>query len=562
MQKKNCNLDIFKYVRKLTKNTGFNLEEVTMTRKTLVICVGVLLLVVPTIVFGWTSLTTSTHAVDRLDLAPDSMRWDSSATWVFTERYLTIFSYADDNYCEVSNHLGQVQWSDTLTEDDYAFVDLPAEGAYYVRADKGISVMSGNPWEMSTQGSWFAVDERSQPISNRLLSAVSPGVGLPEYERCATIFAYYDGTHVVFRDLAEDEIIWEGDLDSADYYHWDADNAGKDRLVFSVEATYPVSAMSGFASVGMYSPAFNGTFKGRDFFTYAHYAPHEQDIQIVPWEDSVQVTVINLDDPSDTVWEIFLEDEGVSRGLTVNDNGYGPKAFYIHSDKDISVPMIHWESSSHSLGEEIRYFAIRGIDRTGTGLGTDFYVPLQRSDPGIPGNAFSKLHVVAFHDNTDVTVYRIGVEGRNDSLLWDGVLNKGEYYQHITANALYGNATYQVISSKEVAVLGSSGYEKRGSDFFPVQYWETPISVAEESVEVPKLELITSIGPQITLRYSHCPEGFHVSIFDATGRKVDEIHSASSAGLINWGEGHSSGVYFIRFTGDGFETIQKVTVLR
>lgn len=69
---------------------------------------------------------------------------------------------------------------------------------------------------------------------------------------------------------------------------------------------------------------------------------------------------------------------------------------------------------------------------------------------------------------------------------------------------------------------------------------EEPIS--ENSVN---WEVVTSVGPQIVLRYADCPDGFHASIFDATGSKVDELHATGASGTISWGEGHSPGVYFI-----------------
>jgi hypothetical protein len=57
-----------------------------------------------------------------------------------------------------------------------------------------------------------------------------------------------------------------------------------------------------------------------------------------------------------------------------------------------------------------------------------------------------------------------------------------------------------------------------------------------------------SVGRQIILQYSDMPQGFHASIFDAAGRKVDELHSDGVSGTITWGESMSPGVYFIRPT--------------
>lgn len=56
---------------------------------------------------------------------------------------------------------------------------------------------------------------------------------------------------------------------------------------------------------------------------------------------------------------------------------------------------------------------------------------------------------------------------------------------------------------------------------------------------------ILSIGHQITLRYSDCPDGFSAAVFDASGRKVDELHAPGRSGTIQWGDAAPSGVYFI-----------------
>jgi hypothetical protein len=65
---------------------------------------------------------------------------------------------------------------------------------------------------------------------------------------------------------------------------------------------------------------------------------------------------------------------------------------------------------------------------------------------------------------------------------------------------------------------------------------------------VTHLEVANPIGSSITLRYSNCPEGFRASVYDASGRKVDELHSSQSEGTIQWGGGrecYGPGVYFI-----------------
>ncbi|TET23371.1 MAG: T9SS type A sorting domain-containing protein [Candidatus Stahlbacteria bacterium] len=72
---------------------------------------------------------------------------------------------------------------------------------------------------------------------------------------------------------------------------------------------------------------------------------------------------------------------------------------------------------------------------------------------------------------------------------------------------------------------------------------------------------VTPIGSQIVLRYSDRPQGFHAAIFNASGQKVDELHSDLQASTITWGRGMSPGVYFIMPT-DGELSKQKVILIR
>ncbi|NLI97209.1 hypothetical protein GX441_00935 [bacterium] len=57
--------------------------------------------------------------------------------------------------------------------------------------------------------------------------------------------------------------------------------------------------------------------------------------------------------------------------------------------------------------------------------------------------------------------------------------------------------------------------------------------------------LLSPIGKEIVLQYTGYPRGFHADIFDASGRKVDEIQTPQTHGAIQWGGGRGPGVYFI-----------------
>jgi hypothetical protein len=75
-------------------------------------------------------------------------------------------------------------------------------------------------------------------------------------------------------------------------------------------------------------------------------------------------------------------------------------------------------------------------------------------------------------------------------------------------------------------------------------------------------DVCSPVGTRVTLRYSDYPQGFHASVFDASGRKVDELHSAHPSGTITWGDDASRGVYFIRQVSDNSTISYKVVLVR
>ena len=93
--------------------------------------------------------------------------------------------------------------------------------------------------------------------------------------------------------------------------------------------------------------------------------------------------------------------------------------------------------------------------------------------------------------------------------------------------------------------------------------WDMGIGVVEQPIveKSPDWEVITSIGSQIVLRYHDRPNGFRASIFDASGRKVDEIHATGASGMIIWGRCYGPGVYFIVPSG-GKSSAQKVVLIK
>lgn len=90
--------------------------------------------------------------------------------------------------------------------------------------------------------------------------------------------------------------------------------------------------------------------------------------------------------------------------------------------------------------------------------------------------------------------------------------------------------------------------------------------VAEHAVG---FEVITPVGTEIVLRYENLPKGFHALVLDASGRKVDELHTCETSGSITWpvtvvtgGDAIPAGVYFIVPVSEGLSKAQKVVITR
>ncbi len=79
---------------------------------------------------------------------------------------------------------------------------------------------------------------------------------------------------------------------------------------------------------------------------------------------------------------------------------------------------------------------------------------------------------------------------------------------------------------------------------------------------LPHVDILPTIGQRIVMRYANYPQGFSAAVFDASGQKVDELHSDQPSGTITWGEGYSPGVYFIREMSDSLSATQKVILIR
>ncbi|MBN2378886.1 T9SS type A sorting domain-containing protein [candidate division WOR-3 bacterium] len=88
------------------------------------------------------------------------------------------------------------------------------------------------------------------------------------------------------------------------------------------------------------------------------------------------------------------------------------------------------------------------------------------------------------------------------------------------------------------------------------------VGIAEPRVSVTALDWeITPIGRDLVLRYRNRPNGFHAEIFDASGRKIDELRGPRDSGTIKWGETLEPGVYFIRALSEEGAAVRKFILI-
>ena len=110
------------------------------------------------------------------------------------------------------------------------------------------------------------------------------------------------------------------------------------------------------------------------------------------------------------------------------------------------------------------------------------------------------------------------------------------------------------------------GHRKDDRDLWLIKTDEHGMIAVEEGPIVDTStdwEILTAVGQRIVLRYEDRPQGFRASVFDAAGRKVDEIRSAESSGTITWpATRQSPGVYFIKVESPNNVGSQKIIIIQ
>ncbi len=144
----------------------------------------------------------------------------------------------------------------------------------------------------------------------------------------------------------------------------------------------------------------------------------------------------------------------------------------------------------------------------------------------------------ATHSGTsDATPHIAGLA----ALIWEA--NPDYTNQDVWDAIINGADTITIDKGK---VLRMNSMRALGIDSVGIAEPVTPVTPVTPITHLSNWQVTASIGSQITLRYADHPEGFSASIFDPSGRQVDEVHSAQTSGTVSWGEGYGPGVYFIR----------------
>jgi len=88
------------------------------------------------------------------------------------------------------------------------------------------------------------------------------------------------------------------------------------------------------------------------------------------------------------------------------------------------------------------------------------------------------------------------------------------------------------------------------------------LNILEPVTPIIPVTKLNPIGHQVIIKYSSHPGGFHANVFDASGRKVDELHSPGTQGTLTWGEGFKTGMYFIKSIDTHNRSTHKVVLVK
>lgn len=371
-------------------------------------------------------------------------------SYVYTHSDIILFSYENNTQFEVYRSSGSLLWSGTLNAGQNRVL-TPGAGVFLVAASKPFALNVGDALTSYVWG-YYAMDQYGKGLSTLFHTYQANWYGYTSFDPRVLIFAYENNTQVQVRHSASGQVIWSGSLNDGEHYS----NSSLSNAFITVSANKPVAVLS-YTDQGYYVPASNGTFAGTKFHTYVGNAarPNEywvEDLNLIAYENS-SVNVRNTTTGA-LIWSGLLN-AGQVRSIP-NLNG---TFVTVTSSGKIAVSVSPF--ASYASGN---YFhSLYAQDSTGTGIGTQFFVPSVASTSQV----LCRLNTFAYADNTSVAI-----RNSQGGVVWSGILDQAE-----SSTILSQSTVYAVTASNEVSVLLDCG-DQAGADFAPVHYAVLQVNVA------------------------------------------------------------------------------------
>ncbi|MBN2378744.1 T9SS type A sorting domain-containing protein [candidate division WOR-3 bacterium] len=460
---------------------------------------------------------------------------------------------------------GLAGWTQTYgqNQDDEGYcVCQTAEGGYVVA---GYSSTSPGGWILKT-------DENGDTLWTSTPFAFTGGkaYSIQETSDCGYILTGYmaatdDGKYhlgLVKLDSLGGEIWWHSDMD----WYFDFDSTG------GVGCSVQETSDGGFIVTGFRQPELWGDTTGAWLIktdseggfqwskTYGAeyqacaFSVHETSDTgyIVSGYSEHHFWILKTDEDGDTVWTLTLDDwpgKGYAAQET-SDDGYIVTGYVApYRDGKYHFYLLKLASNGDTLWSRMDVDLVEwsgGVGRSVQPTSDDGYI--------ITG------YTSEWDDQrTDLFLVKTDVEG---DTIWTRIYG-GE-------DADAGYCVHQAADDGYIVAGATRSFGAGEYDLWLVKT-DTEgdtVSVAEESPAVQDDWCVTQpVGRRIVLRYRDRAEGFHVQVFDASGRKVDEIRSSNESGIITWPitvthQTISPGVYFICSIGEVRSDARKVILIK